>query len=91
MKSSMKILASVLTAAFVSGAFAGSAFAIGPDVGKGDLNGDDPVTVGNQASSNEHALELARSGQLLILPVIGSANGEEPLPLAQQQKAPAKK
>ncbi|AQQ05716.1 hypothetical protein B0E33_20870 [Roseibium algicola] len=90
MRTSKKILSTLLTAAFVSGALAGNAFAIDPDDTRGDLNGDKPVSVRIQQTVNAKALAEARSGNLLILPVVGSYNGEERLTVAQQQVAGAR-
>ncbi|TYC64792.1 hypothetical protein FMN63_20250 [Stappia sp. BW2] len=90
MRTSRKVLSTLLTAVFVSGALASNAFAFDPDDTRGDLNGDKPVSVRQQQTINAKALAEARSGKLLILPVVGTSNGEERLTVAQQQVADAR-
>ncbi|MBO6894074.1 MAG: hypothetical protein JJ866_19190 [Roseibium sp.] len=90
MRTTRKIVSSVIAATFVSAAAATSAFAFDPDDTVGDLNGDKPVSVRQQQIANAKALEDARGNRLLILPVQGSYNGEERFTARQQAASNAK-
>ncbi len=65
MRTTKKILSTVLATAFVSGALAGSAFARDPDETVGDLNGDRPMTIRQQRVANEKALRDARTLRII--------------------------
>lgn len=76
MRMTKKFLSTLMTAALVSGTFAGTALAVDPDEFRGDRNGEKPLSVRQQQPANAKALADARSGNLLILPALGSHNGE---------------
>lgn len=90
MRTSRKIISSVIAAAFVSGAAVTGAFANDPDDSVGDLTGDKPLSIRQQQIANAKALEDARGNRLLILPVEGSYNGEERFTARQQAASNAK-
>jgi hypothetical protein len=90
MRTSKKILSSVIAAAFVSGAAVGGAFAFDRDDTVGDLTGDKPLSIRQQKIANAKALQDAKNNRLLILQVEGSFNGEERLTASQQAASNAK-
>ncbi|MEM9634428.1 MAG: hypothetical protein AAGA50_24075 [Pseudomonadota bacterium] len=84
MRTNKKFVSSLLAAAFISTAAAGSALAFDGGEAYGDATGDQPLTIRQMQIANEKALRDARNNRLLILDVQGSYNGEERLTADQQ-------
>ncbi|QFT29277.1 hypothetical protein K1718_02640 [Roseibium porphyridii] len=95
MRTSKKILSTVVAATFVSGALIGGAFAQFPDQTVGDLNGNNPVSIQQMQIANAKALRDAgklntksyvNRAAVADFPdqTVGDSNGNTPVPVRVQ-------
>lgn len=97
MRTTRKIIATLLTAGVVSSAAIGSAFADFPRQSYGDLSGDEPLSVRQMHFANERALRAVRGNRVQIVnpsatadfprQAHGDLNGEERVPVRELTNA----
>ena len=96
MRTTKKIITTLLAAGIVSTAAIGSALADFPRQSFGDLSGDEPVSIEQMRIANQKALQSSGRSAVRVNSAVladfpdqayGDLNGENPVPVREQSKS----